>query len=348
MQRETILALFQKANEANEGAVTFEVEAVSNAKAAIERLERDEDKLFHIILLDILLPDLNGYEVLPTLRTLVGEDVAIVMASAHSHISLVQLCVRRGADAFLVKPLNSEEVRHIWQFIKELPGGFFQEFVGSRSPCSRSEQRRRASREGPSEPGTSTTSMHEPSIVPSFSSDARTASPERLDDHVVLRRAQTSSAGPNDDGFPTICSRSGSDVFVCGGTLPLAQSTGCAPGGAGARSTPTFPETDPPAFPGPEIARVAIPQRATAVRGGCGGPCGPCGPCDHVCMSPTSAPVTSNASNSPTSSLSTRSGLLDVELQAELDGFNLRSDSNEPLAGRNDSNNPVAADCAQQ
>ena len=37
-----------------------------------------------------------------------------------SQISLVQLCVSRGADAFLVKPLGSEEVQHIWQFVKRL------------------------------------------------------------------------------------------------------------------------------------------------------------------------------------------------------------------------------------
>lgn len=35
-------------------------------------------------------------------------------------ISLVQLCVRRGADAFLVKPLGTGEVQHIWQFVKAL------------------------------------------------------------------------------------------------------------------------------------------------------------------------------------------------------------------------------------
>ena len=46
-------------------------------------------------------------------------------------ISLVQLCVRRGADAFLVKPLASEEVRHLWQFLKELPEGSFKNDVES-------------------------------------------------------------------------------------------------------------------------------------------------------------------------------------------------------------------------
>ena len=31
----------------------------------------------------------------------------------------MQTCVRRGADAFLVKPLGSEAVATLWQYMKE-------------------------------------------------------------------------------------------------------------------------------------------------------------------------------------------------------------------------------------
>ena len=48
---------------------------------------------FNLILLDVIMPDVNGYEVLPEMRSLVGEQVAIVMASAHSHAHLVQVAV---------------------------------------------------------------------------------------------------------------------------------------------------------------------------------------------------------------------------------------------------------------
>mmetsp|Transcript_6264 Transcript_6264/g.13007 ORF Transcript_6264/g.13007 Transcript_6264/m.13007 type:complete len:179 (-) Transcript_6264:219-755(-) len=46
-----------------------------------------------------------------------------------SQTELVQLCVRRGADAFMIKPLGSEEVRHIWQFVKDLPESTFKDEV---------------------------------------------------------------------------------------------------------------------------------------------------------------------------------------------------------------------------
>lgn len=126
---------------------------MTSAKEAIS-LVTDGRSSFDIIMVDVVLPDIDGHEMLPQIRNAVGNDVAIVMASAHSHVrhrgprknqtratcrtraahchkamcvghgwqlSLVQLCIRRGADAFLIKPLGSEDVRHIWQFIKGLP-----------------------------------------------------------------------------------------------------------------------------------------------------------------------------------------------------------------------------------
>lgn len=41
-------------------------------------------------------------------------------------VALVQGCVIRGADAFLVKPLALNSVQHLWQYVKELPDGSFK------------------------------------------------------------------------------------------------------------------------------------------------------------------------------------------------------------------------------
>lgn len=127
-QRVAILALFEAANEKNGGSVAFSVTTASNGSEALDFVTSDPSR-FNLILLDMMLPDTNGYDLLPRLRSVVGGDVAIVMASANSQMSLVQLCVKRGADAFLVKPLGSEEVRHLWQFIKDLPDGSFKKAV---------------------------------------------------------------------------------------------------------------------------------------------------------------------------------------------------------------------------
>ena len=136
--------------------------AVETAAEALEEARANSERHFHLILLDMILPDRSGCEILPQLRAAVGDDVAIVMASSDSHvrpprpqaqsrdalahappvqfsrglaqISLVQLCVRRGADAFLVKPLASEEVQHIWQFVKNHEQGSFHRRIDTDDP----------------------------------------------------------------------------------------------------------------------------------------------------------------------------------------------------------------------
>ena len=135
---------------------------METAAEALEEARANSERHFHLILLDMILPDRSGCEILPQLRAAVGDDVAIVMASSDSHvctprpqaqsrdalahappvqfsrglaqISLVQLCVRRGADAFLVKPLASEEVQHIWQFVKNHEQGSFHRRIDTDDP----------------------------------------------------------------------------------------------------------------------------------------------------------------------------------------------------------------------
>ena len=109
MQRLVLDKLFTAANGKNDGIVTFDVTFAATAAEAVATLEAPKCVQFSIILLDMMLPDLNGYDLLPKIRALVGESVAILVASLHTQIELVQLCVSRGADAFLVKPLGSDE-----------------------------------------------------------------------------------------------------------------------------------------------------------------------------------------------------------------------------------------------
>ena len=117
-QADTIVALFNLANEKNAGMVRFVTTVARTATEAISLLAGGG---FRIVLLDAMLPDVNGHEVLPRLRELVGPSVSIIMLSAYVQMELVQTCVRRGADAYLTKPLNLGQAMHLWQFVRDLP-----------------------------------------------------------------------------------------------------------------------------------------------------------------------------------------------------------------------------------
>jgi class 3 adenylate cyclase len=80
------------------------VETAENGKQALEKLRSHP---FDLVLLDIEMPEMNGYQVLeiclqdPELR-----DIPIIMTSSLDEIETVVKCVELGAEDYLNKPVN--------------------------------------------------------------------------------------------------------------------------------------------------------------------------------------------------------------------------------------------------
>ena len=77
-----------------------------------EALERLRDEPFDLVLLDILMPEMNGYQVLerikgdPALR-----HIPVIMISALDEIDSVVRCIEIGAEDYLPKPFNPVVLR---------------------------------------------------------------------------------------------------------------------------------------------------------------------------------------------------------------------------------------------
>jgi adenylate cyclase len=72
-----------------------------------EALDLLRQRRFDVLLLDVLMPELDGYRVLEELKSDVHlRDIPVVMTSALDELDSVVKCVEMGAEDYLTKPIN--------------------------------------------------------------------------------------------------------------------------------------------------------------------------------------------------------------------------------------------------
>lgn len=85
------------------GYLTREADCLSEAREAIA------SRRFDAVLLDLKLPDGNGLDWIPELREH-HPDMPVIVVTAFGDIPLAVEAMRRGADNFLTKPVNMEDL----------------------------------------------------------------------------------------------------------------------------------------------------------------------------------------------------------------------------------------------
>jgi DNA-binding response OmpR family regulator len=85
----------------------YEVEVVDNGESALELLVGPERMPFDIVVLDVMLPGKNGFEVVGAMRQ-AGQYVPTLMLTARGHSHDVLEGFAAGADDYLTKPFELE------------------------------------------------------------------------------------------------------------------------------------------------------------------------------------------------------------------------------------------------
>jgi two-component system, chemotaxis family, chemotaxis protein CheY len=82
-------------------------EVVATASSGPEALEKYKQHKPHLVLLDIVMPEVTGVD---TLERLLRTDASacVVMVSSLGTVEAVQDCLKKGAKSFLQKPLQRE------------------------------------------------------------------------------------------------------------------------------------------------------------------------------------------------------------------------------------------------
>ena len=78
-----------------------------------EALANVEGKHIDLALLDIMMPEMNGYELLAELKKIAGfESLPIVMVTARDQDSEIIEGYKYGADYYITKPFTSAQLKY--------------------------------------------------------------------------------------------------------------------------------------------------------------------------------------------------------------------------------------------
>jgi adenylate cyclase len=79
----------------------------ATAEDGIEALELMRAQSFDLVLLDIMMPRMNGYQVLEAMKNDVTlHGIPVIVVSAVSELDSIVRCVELGAEDYLFKPFN--------------------------------------------------------------------------------------------------------------------------------------------------------------------------------------------------------------------------------------------------
>jgi CheY-like chemotaxis protein len=85
-----------------------EVVSVPNGREAVAVLERDR---FHVVLMDVQMPELDGFEATRAIRekeARAGRRTPIIAMTAHALTGDAERCLNAGMDAYIAKPIHAD------------------------------------------------------------------------------------------------------------------------------------------------------------------------------------------------------------------------------------------------
>ncbi|MDE0059480.1 MAG: response regulator [Defluviicoccus sp.] len=85
---------------------------VATAEGGRQALELMAARPFDLVLLDVMMPEMDGYQVLETMKADSALcRIPVVMISALDELDSVVRCVELGAEDYLTKPFNPTHLR---------------------------------------------------------------------------------------------------------------------------------------------------------------------------------------------------------------------------------------------
>jgi CheY-like chemotaxis protein len=95
-------------------------EAIAYLQGEGRYFNRDEYPLPDLLLLDLKMPRMDGFDVLKWIRQQPGlNSLRVVVLTSSEDIRDVNVAYKLGANSFMVKPMDFEDVVHMSQFLSK-------------------------------------------------------------------------------------------------------------------------------------------------------------------------------------------------------------------------------------
>jgi DNA-binding NtrC family response regulator len=93
----------------------YEVETAGDGRSALEAVR---DRVFHLVITDLRMPDMSGFELLTAVRS-ERLPFGVIVLTAYGDTQVALDAMKAGADDFVTKPFDTDHLRFIVQRILE-------------------------------------------------------------------------------------------------------------------------------------------------------------------------------------------------------------------------------------
>ena len=91
------------------GAEGFEVTTLADPSLAVERIR---DEVFHLIVLDLMMPKVSGLDLLAQIRG-VDDDIAVIILTGHPSLDTATASIQHEVSAYIHKPFTPADFRDV-------------------------------------------------------------------------------------------------------------------------------------------------------------------------------------------------------------------------------------------
>ncbi len=87
----------------------YKVRSINDPTLAIEELKQSE---YHVVILDLMMPKLNGIDLLSQIRKVDG-DVAVIILTGYPSLESATASIEHDVSAYIKKPFSIDEFREV-------------------------------------------------------------------------------------------------------------------------------------------------------------------------------------------------------------------------------------------